>query len=152
MNGKNSMRRRVAAGDGGLVLLLEERGLFNFQLHDAALDFVDLLRHRIDFDAKATRRLVDEVNGLVGQEAVADVAMRERRGCQDGVVGDADAVVGLVALLETAEDRDGALDGGLADVDGLEAALEGGILLDVLAILVEGHANSYDVAARVDRR
>src|SRR6185503_14689932 len=56
----------------------------------------------------------------------------------DRVVGDADAVVDLVALLQAAEDRDGRLDGRLAHEDGLEAALEGGVLLDVLAVLVQG--------------
>ena len=83
-------------------------------------------------------RLVDEVDGLVGQEAVGDVAVGERgRGDERGVL-DAHAVVDLVALLEAAQDGDRLLDGGLADVDRLEAALEGGVLLDVLAVLVEG--------------
>ena len=46
-------------------------------------------------------------------------------------------MVDLVALLEPAQDRDRVLDGRLADVDRLEAALERGVLLDVLAVLVE---------------
>ena len=54
----------------------------------------------------------------------------------------------LVALLEAAQDRDRVLDGGLADVDGLEAALERGVLLDVLAVLVErGRADRAQLAA-----
>ena len=43
----------------------------------------------------------------------------------------------LVAFLEATQDGDGVLDARLADEDLLEAALEGGILLDVLAKLVE---------------
>jgi hypothetical protein len=43
-----------------------------------------------------------------------------------------DVVVGLVALLEAAQDRDRVLHGRLADHDGLEAPLERGVLLDVL--------------------
>ncbi len=46
-------------------------------------------------------------------------------------------MVRLVALLEPAEDGDGVLDRGLADEDLLEPALERGVLLDVLAVLVE---------------
>ena len=46
-------------------------------------------------------------------------------------------VMGLVARLEPAEDGDRVFDVRLADEDRLEAALEGGVLLDVLAILVE---------------
>ena len=42
-----------------------------------------------------------------------------------------------VALLEPAQDRDRVLDRRLADEHGLEAALQRGVLLDVLAVLVE---------------
>ena len=43
----------------------------------------------------------------------------------------------LVALAQAAQDRDRLLDRRLVDQDRLEAALERGVLLDVLAILVE---------------
>ena len=57
-------------------------------------------------------------------------------------------MVGLVALLEPAQDRDRVLDGRLADVDRLEAALERRVLLDVLAVLVErGGADRAQLAA-----
>ncbi len=61
-------------------------------------------------------------------------------------------MVRLVALLESAEDRDGVLDARLAHVDLLEAALERGVLLDVLAVLVEGRrADQTQLAAREHR-
>ena len=44
----------------------------------------------------------------------------------------------LVALLESAQDPDRVLHGRLLDENGLEPALEGRVLLDVLAELVEG--------------
>ena len=51
---------------------------------------------------------------------------------------DAHAVVVLVALLEAAQDRDRVLDAtARSTMHGLEAALERGVLLDVLAVLVE---------------
>ena len=57
-------------------------------------------------------------------------------------------MVGLVALLEAAQDRDRVLDRRLADVDRLEAALERGVLLDVLLVLVErGRADGAQLAA-----
>ncbi len=46
-------------------------------------------------------------------------------------------MVHLVTLLQAAQDADRVLDRRLADVDLLEAPLEGGVLLDVLAVLVE---------------
>ena len=93
--------------------------------------------------------LVDEVDGLVGQEAVRDVAMREHGRRHEGGVLDLHLVMELVLLLEAAEDRDRVLHGRLLHQDGLEAPLEGGVLLDVLAVLVErGRAHAAQLAAR----
>jgi hypothetical protein len=111
--------------------------VLDLELHDAALDLVDLGRHGVDLDAQARGGLVDEVDGLVGEEAVGDVAVAEGGRRDERGVLDAHLVVVLVALLEPAEDRDRVLDARLADHDGLEAALERGVLLDVLAVLVE---------------
>ena len=94
------------------------------------------------------RRLVDEVDGLVGQEAPGEVAVGQHGGRHERGVLDAHAVVHLVALLEPAEDRDRVLDRRLADEHLLEAALERGVLLDVLAVLVErGGADHAQLAA-----
>ena len=70
---------------------------------------------RVDLDAQPRGRLVDQVDRLVGQEAVGDVAVRQRRGGDDRRVLDVDAVVDLVALLQPAQDRDRVLDRRLAD-------------------------------------
>ena len=43
----------------------------------------------------------------------------------------------LIALFQAAEDGDGVLDRRLIDLHGLEAALERGVLFDILAVLVE---------------
>ncbi len=139
---------RVAALGAGLVLVARQRGPLDLELHDAAVELVDLDRLGVDLDAQPRRRLVDQVDRLVGQEAVGDVAVRERRRRDDRRVGDAHLVVLLVAVLEPAEDRDRVLDGGLLHEHRLEAALERGVLLDVLAVLVErGRADRPQLAA-----
>ena len=93
--------------------------------------------------------LVDQVDRLVGQEAVGDVAMRQFCRGDDRRVGDLDAMVQLVALLQPAQDRDGGFDARLVDQHLLEAALECRVLLDVLAVLVErGGADAVQFAAR----
>jgi hypothetical protein len=57
-------------------------------------------------------------------------------------------VVGLVAVAQALEDLDGLLGGRRVDVDRLEAALERPVLLDVLAVLVEGRgADALDLSA-----
>ncbi len=98
------------------------------------------------------RGLVDEVDGLVGQLARRDVTVRQHRRGQERGVLDAHPVVHLVALLEPAQDRDGVFHRRLAHVDLLEATLERGVLLDVLAVLVErGGADHAQLAARQHR-
>src|SRR5256885_1584955 len=92
-------------------------------------------RHRLD--AHARGRLVDQVDRLVRQEAVRDVAIRELGGSVQRLVGDGDAVVLLVAIAQSLEDLLGLLDRRLVDPDLLEAALERGVALQVLAVLVE---------------
>jgi hypothetical protein len=86
--------------------------------HHAAGDRVELLRHRVDLGADRRARLVDEVDRLVGQEAVGDVAVRERRGGDQRGVLDAYAVVDLEALAQPAQDRDRVLDRGSSTMHG----------------------------------
>ena len=61
-------------------------------------------------------------------------------------------MVDLVALLETAQDGDGVLGGRLTDEDLLEAPLEGGVGLDVLAELVEGGGADHAQLAAGEQR
>ena len=120
-----------------LAAVLLERRALDLQLAQLALDAVELRRHRVDGGPQLGRGLVDAVDGLVGHEAVGDVALREPRGGDERPVHDAHPVVHLVALLEAAEDSDGVLDGGGLHEHRLEPALQGGVLLDVLAELVQ---------------
>ena len=94
-------------------------------------------------------RLVDQVDGLIGQEPVGDVAIRQhRRGHQRRIL-DAHAVMHFVAVAQAAQDRNGVFDRRLIDHHRLEAPFERGVLLDVLAVLVErGGADAVQFAAR----
>ena len=54
----------------------------------------------------------------------------------------------LIALFQAAEDGDGVLHRRLIDLNGLEAALERGVLFDILAVLVERRgADAVQLAA-----
>src|SRR5579884_2563945 len=58
-------------------------------------------------------------------------------------------MVRLIAVAQALEDFDGLFGAGLADLDRLEAALQGGIPLDILAELVHGRrADALQLAAR----
>ena len=134
----------------GVVKALGFEGLFFFLLEafevDKGLAQADGVWCFVHADAAAG--LVDEVDGLVGHEAVGHVACGEVGGGVEGLFGDDEFVVLLVAALDAFEDLDGLFDGGLFDEDGLEAAFEGGVALDVLAVFVEGgSADDLELAA-----
>src|SRR4051794_28260086 len=124
---------------GGLLELLRLDGVL--LLAPGRLDLLLELpvdgrgRHRLD--AHARRGLVDEVDGLVGQLAVGDVAVGELRRGLEGLVGDLDLVVLLVAIAQALEDLNGLVGRRLVDADLLEATLQRAVALEVLAVLVE---------------
>ncbi len=128
----------VAQVGGFFELLGLDRGLL---LAPRRLDFllevaVDRRRaHRLDPHPRAG--LVDQVDRLVGQEAVGDVAVGELGGGFEGVVADRHPVVLFVALAQPLEDLHRVLGRGLVDPDLGEAALQGRVALEVLAVLVE---------------
>ncbi len=131
-----------------LVLFLGERPALDLQLHRPAFELVDLGGQRVDLDAQPRRGFVHEIDGLVGQEAIGDVAMGQGGRRDQSGVGDADAVVDLVLLFEAAEDADGLLDGWFSHQYWLEAALERRVLLDVLAVFRQrGGADAPQLAA-----
>ena len=127
----------VAEAAGLLEALLLDGGLLGL-LHvvELLLDLAQVRRRGHALDAQAAAGLVDEVDGLVGQEAVGDVAVGEVRRGDERLVGDRHPVVGLVLVADALEDLDRVGERRLVDLDRLEAALEGGVLLDVLAVLV----------------
>ena len=63
--------------------------------------------------------------------------MGKLRGGHQCRVEDANAMVHLVALLQTTQDGDGVLHTGLVDDDRLETALQRSVLFDVFAIFIE---------------
>ena len=103
-------------------------------------------------DPQPGARFVDQVDRLVGKVTVGDVAVGHVRRGDDRLVGDRDAVVGLVAVAQTLEDLDRVRNRRLLHLDRLEPALEGRVLLEVLAVLVEGGgADCLQLAARQHR-
>ena len=61
---------------GSRIGFLPQGFALDFQLHDAARNLVQLGGHRIDLGAQLGRRLVHQVNRLVRQETVGNIAIR----------------------------------------------------------------------------
>ena len=98
----------VAERRGALeVLGVDGRFLAQAHLGDLLVDLADVGRRGHATDAHAGAGLVDEVDGLVGQEPVADVAVGEVRGRDQRVVGEVHAVVRLVPVAQALQDLDG---------------------------------------------
>jgi hypothetical protein len=133
----------------GFVLLAAHGFALDLQLDQAAVEAVHDLGLGVHLDLDLGRGLVDQVDGLVGQEAVGDVAVGQLGRGHDGRVGDLHAVVHFVLFLQAAQDGDGGFHAGLAHDDLLEAALQRGVFLDVLAVFVQrGGAHAVQLAAR----
>ena len=145
---------------GGLLLLGDLGGLVHVvalgSLLCGSLEFLDAmlgLAHRLGCairgDASAGTGLVNEVDGLIGQEAILNVAVGEVRSGLDGTLRVTHVVVLLVARLERSQDLDRVLDARLLDIDGLEATLEGWVLGEVLAeFLGRGGADNLEGTTR----
>jgi hypothetical protein len=134
------------------VALLAHRLALDLELDHAPVELVHHLGLGVDLHLDPRRGLVDQVDRLVRQEAVGDVAMRQLGRGDDRRVGDVDAVVQLVLLAQAAQDGDRRFDRRLVDQHLLEAAFERGILLDVLAVLVERRrADAVQLATRQRR-
>ena len=134
----------------GVVEALGFEGLFLFLLEafevDEGLAQADGVGGFVH--AHAAAGLVDEVDGLVGHETVGHVAGRQVGGGVEGLVGDDEFVVFFVTALDALEDLDGLFDGRLLDEDRLEAAFEGGVVLDMFAVFVKGGcADDLELAA-----
>ena len=131
----------------GFVLFFLDGFALDLELDQTTVELIHLLRLGVDFHLDLGGGFVNEVDGLVRQEAIRDVTVREFSRGNDGRVGDLDAVVDLIALLQTTQNSDGRFDGGFFHHHFLEAALQGGILLDVLAVFVQrGGADAVQFA------
>ena len=134
------------------VLALGGRFGLCLQLLDLLLQPADVCRHALGVDHVLGRRLVDQVDRLVRQEAVCDVAVGQAHGSHDRLVRDRHLVVRLVARPQPLEDLDRLFLRRLVDVDGREAPLQRRVLLDVPAVLVQRRrADDVQLAARQRR-
>src|SRR5579862_3148992 len=116
---------------------------------DAFLDFGDLLGQGSLAQLYARSGFVDEIDGLIRQEAVRNIAVGMRHREVDGVVGVSDGVKLLVPVFDSEQNLGGIDFIRRRDFYRLEAPFQRAIFLDRLAILARGGgANALDFAAR----
>ena len=136
------------AGCQLVVLILDGFLLVLFNTGYLLLLLCDLGRYLDVAEMYARAYLVHSVDGLVGHEAVGDIAVCQFDTCCQSVVGIADMMVVLVAVLDVAEYLERLVVGGWLDLHLLEAALQGAVFLDGVAVFVERcGADTLHVAA-----
>ena len=140
----------VVAQRAGLleVLGVDGRLLLPAHLGDLLVVLAQVRRCGHPADPHPRARLVDQVDRLIRQEPVADIAVRQPRGRDKRVIGDRHPVMLLIPAAQALEDLDRLGDGRLGHLDRLEPALKRGVLLQVLAVLIQrGGANGLKLAA-----
>ncbi len=139
---------------GGVFVIARFPGFFFLRLEFVQLDLhlLDARRHREHGDAQLGGGFVHQVDGLVGQAAVGDVAMAELDRLHQRLVLVADLVVIFVAAAQPAQDVDAVVNVWLIDIDRGKASLQRRVAFDVLAIFVQrGGADALQLAARQRR-
>ncbi|MPM98525.1 hypothetical protein SDC9_145713 [bioreactor metagenome] len=130
------------------VRFLFKRSFLDFVLNNFARNLVNFSRHRVNLCAQHGAGLVNEIDSLIGQKAVGDIPVGKGGRRNNSRVGDAHAVINLVALLEPAQDGNGVGYAGLVDHDGLKTPLQCRVLFDVQPIFVQGgRADTMELAA-----
>ena len=139
----------VAQLGGQLVLLAGDRlVLVPQQLFGPALQVAHVPAGRLGAQPDPGAGLVDEVDGLVRQEPVGDVPVGQLDRRDQRLVGVADLVMRLVPVAQPAQDGDRVVRGRLGHQDRLEPPGQRGVLLDVLAVLIQrGRADDVQLAA-----
>ena len=125
---------------GSVVRFFVQGLFFNFQLHDLMAQFVNRRRHGFDFRTQFSGGFVDEVDGLIRQEAVGNVAVRQDSGSDQGFITDADAMMDFVTFFQATENGDRVFDRRLVDHDRLETTFQSGIFFDVFLVFIEGRS------------
>ncbi len=121
----------------GLILFLAQCLALHLELDKAAVQSIHFLRHGINFHADATACLINQVNGLIRQLPIGNVAMAEPCRRDDGAITDVYTVVDLIAFFEATQDGDGVFHRGLIHLHLLETAFQGRVLFDVLAVFIQ---------------
>ena len=137
------------------VVTADRRGRDAGDLGDDGLD-VGLADHFLGLVTRqhplCGTRLVDHVDGLVGQMTIGDVLGRQFGRCRERRPGVADAVVLLEVALQAAQDLHGLFHRRLHHIDLLEAPRQRMILLEDATVLGErGGTNALELARRQRR-
>jgi hypothetical protein len=130
---------KFVRGNGGFHAMGDEL--------DAFLDFANFFGNACLAEFYASAGFVDEVDGFVREEAIGNVAVRKINGIAQGFIRVADGVEFFVALTNALDNLHGFFFVRSGNLNGLEAAFEGAVFFDGLAIFTRrGGADALNFA------
>ena len=134
------------------VLLVDGSRLINLDFFDALFHLLQVFRRSECSETHTGRRFIDEVDGLIRQVTVCNVARGELNGALNGFIGNLYFMVRLVAIFQTFKDLHRFFFGRLTDMYRLETTLQRGVFFNVLSVLVDGRrTDDLEVTARQSR-
>ena len=136
---------------GGIILFLQSLRL-DLQLQDLPVQSVQLLGLRIHLHPQTTGGLVHQVNRLVRQKPVGDIAMAQCRRRHQSRVRNPHPVVKLIFLLDPAQDADRIFNCRLRDHHRLKPPRQSRVLLHILAVFIQRSGpHAVQIPARQSR-
>ena len=133
---------------GKCIVFLLQRNFLDFHLLNLTAQLIKLCRHRVHLGLYESAGFINKVDCLVRQEPVADIPVRQNSGRHQRRIHDLDAVISLVSVLESAENRNRILYRRFIDHNRLETAFQRRILFNIFAVFVQrGRANAVQFAA-----
>ena len=133
----------------GFVFFAAHGFALDLQLNQPAIKLVHHFGFGVALDADLAGRLINQVNRLVGQKPVGDVAVAQFGRRDDGRVGNLHTMVQLVLFFQSAQDGNRRFHRRFTDQDFLETALQRSVLFNVFAVLIQsGGADTMQLTAR----
>ena len=118
------------------------------------LQIQELIPHRVGFvdrcggKGQAGSGLIQKIDGLIRQIAVRDITLRQQNNAAQKRIRNCDPVELLVVMLDSLQHLYRFRHRRFIDGHRLEAALQGGVLFDIFAVLVEcGGTDDLDLSA-----
>ena len=125
---------------------------FHFELDNATIKFIHLLRFAVQLHFDTAGRFVDQINRFIRQEAVGNITVAQLCCGNDSRVGNIDTVVDFITLLQTTQNSNGIFYTWLANQYFLEAAFKCSVFFNVLTVFVQGGCtDTVQFAARQSR-
>ncbi len=111
--------------------------LFHDEVHLLAFQLIELGGLTLHLELEPARGFVDQVDRLIGEEAIGDVTRAQCHRREECFVADAYPVMDFVLLFDPTEDAERVLGCRLKDGYRLESSFERGVFLDVLTVLFD---------------